>query len=147
MKKWIIIIFTFCCTAAYSQKDNSNLSYEECMSLYNAGKISEAIPSLLVLKEHYEQPDNYNGAMYYGIIYALHYYFMQIGDYSSSRNLLNDAGNLFNKRESEPNNEYIRNLLCTSTAISFQIKRISCSLQTKPRSEKMVPWSSTRTSA
>jgi CHAT domain-containing protein len=122
MKKWIIIILAFWCTAAYSQKDNSNLSYEECMSLYNAGKISEAIPSLLVLKEHYEQPGNYNGAMYYGIIYALHYYYMQIGDFSSSRNLLSDAGNLFNKRESEPNNEYIRNLLCCRGQLEVMLK-------------------------
>ena len=57
MKKWLIIIFAFWCTGVYSQKDSGNLSFEECMSLYNEGRFSEAIPSLLVLKKYYEQPD------------------------------------------------------------------------------------------
>ena len=92
------------------------------MSLYNAGKFSEAIPSLLVLKEQYERPDNYNGTIYYGIIYALHYYYIQTGDYSISRDLLNDAGNLFNQRESESNNEYIRNLLCCRGQLEILLK-------------------------
>ena len=128
MKKWILIILAFWCTAVYSQKDNSNLSYEECISLYNAGKFSEAIPSLFVLKEHYEQPGNYNGAMYSSIINMLHYYFMQIGDYSSSRNLLSDAGNIFNKREPEPNNEYIRNLLCCWGQLEVMLKNYADAL-------------------
>lgn len=128
MKKWILIILTFWCTAVYSQKDNSNLSYEDCISLYNAGNFSEAIQSLFVLKEYYEQPGNYNGAMYSGIINALHYYFMQIGDYSSSRNLLTDAGNLFNKRESELNNKYIRHLLCCRGQLEVMLKNYGAAL-------------------
>ena len=122
MKKWLIIIFAFWCTAVFSQKDSGNLSFEECMSLYNEGRFSEAIPSLLVLKKHYEQPDCYNGDSYYRIIYALHYYYMGIGDFSSSRDLLNDAGNTFNKREAEPNNEYIRNLLCCRGQLEVMLK-------------------------
>lgn len=122
MKKWLLIIFAFWCTAVYSQKDSSNLSYEECMTLYNSGRLSEAIPSLLVLKKYYEQPDNYNGSLYYGVIIALHYYYMGIGDFSSARNLLNDAGNTFNKREPEPNNEYIRNLLCCRGQLEVMLK-------------------------
>ena len=128
MKKWILIILSFWCTAVYSQKDNSNLSYEECISLYNAGKFSEAIPSLLVLKEHYEQPGNYNGAIYCDIINALHYYFMQISDYSSSRDLLSDAVNIFNKRESDPNNEYIRNLWLCRGELEVMLKNYGTAL-------------------
>ena len=128
MKKWILIILTFWCTAVYSQKDNSNLSYEECISLYNAGKFSEAIPSLLVLKEYYEQPGNYNGTIYCDIINALYYYLMKISDYSSSRNLLSDAVNIFNKRESDPNNEYIRNLWCRRGELEVMLKNYGAAL-------------------
>jgi CHAT domain-containing protein len=128
MKKWILIIFAFWCTAVYSQKDNKIYSFEECVSLYNAGKYSEAIPTLLVLKEHYEQPDNYNGAMYFDIIIVLHYYFIQIGDYSSSRELLDDAVNVFNRRESEPNNEYIRHILCRRGGLEVMLKNYGTAL-------------------
>lgn len=121
MKKCILIIISLWCTAVYSQNANSNLSFEECMSLCNAGRISEAAPSLSSLKKHYEQAEYYNADLYYGVIFALHYYYMQIGDLASSRELLSDAGTTFNKRESEPNNEYIRNILCCRGQIEVML--------------------------
>lgn len=130
MKKLFLIIFTFWCTTLYSQDDGSlssraqigSLSYDECVSLANAGRLSEAIPSLLSLKKRYEQAEQYNGGIYYGVILALHYYYMGIGDFSASRDLLSEAGKTFNRMESEPNNEYIRSLLCCRGQLEVMLK-------------------------
>lgn len=128
MKSWLIIIFVFWTTAVYSQNGRSNLTYEECMELCDSGQFAEALPSLLALKDYYEQPDNYDGSLYHGIIMTLHYYFMQTGDYSSSRDLLNEAGNTFNKREPEPNNEYMRDLLCCRGRLEVLLKNYDAAL-------------------
>ena len=129
MKKWILIIFAFWCTTVYSQNDsdflyrakNGQLSYEECLSI-DVNIFSQAVPSLINLKRKYEMDDMFDGELYNSIVMYLHYYYMRIGDISSSRQLLNEAGNIFNKRELEPNNKYIRYLLICRGQLEFWLK-------------------------
>ncbi len=130
MKNILVILFSFCMISVYAQKSDDfskriqsgELSFEECVSLLNNGRFPEAIPSFLKLKKRYEQADQYNGSTYYNIVLALNTYYITIGDYASSRKLLNEAGETFNKREAEPNNEFIRNLLCSRGQLEIMLK-------------------------
>ena len=118
MKNWLLFILVLFCLPAFSQDDSDflrrakegQLSYEECMAV-DFSYFSQIVPSMLNLKRKYERADMYNGALYNNIVLYLHSYYMRIGDIASSRMLLNEAANTFNKRESEPNNQYFRQLL------------------------------------
>ena len=126
----IVVIALFCMLigidVVYSQDANDFsiraqkglLSFEECMST----NCEEAIPSLIYLKQSYENADTYNGNMYRFIVMYLHHYYMSIGDIASSKQLLNDAANIFNQREPEPNNEYFRDILSARGQIEFMLK-------------------------
>lgn len=116
-------------TAAYSQNDidfseraqKGLLSFEECMSV-DATNYDIIIPSLINLKKNYEKPDTYSGAMYSRIVMYLHYYYMSVGDFASSRQILNEAANIFNQREAEPNNEHFRNILICRGQLEVMLK-------------------------
>ena len=94
------------------------LSFEECMSV----SVEEAVPSLVYLKRSYENADTYNGNMYKFIVMYLHHYYMSIGDFASSRQLLDDAANIFSQREPEVNNEHFRDILNVRAQIEIMLK-------------------------
>ena len=131
MKSVVLTIFCLWLgmAVAYSQDSSDfsirakkgQLSYDECMSV-DATRFGEIIPSLINLKLSYEKADTYNGAMYSRIVMYLHYYYMSIGDFASSRQLLNDAADIFSQRESEPNNEYFRYILTGRGQIEVMLK-------------------------
>lgn len=121
MKKLLVTILCFCAIPVCAGQNDDDLSkkiksgslsYEECVPLLNTESLPDVIPSLLNLKQQYEQADRYDGATYFGIVLALNNYYIAVGDFASSRKLIEEAGNTFSKREAEPNNEYVRSLLC-----------------------------------
>jgi CHAT domain-containing protein len=129
MKNWLLFILVLFCLPAFSQDDSDflrrakegQLSYEECMAV-DFSYFSQIVPSMLNLKRKYERADMYNGALYNNIVLYLHSYYMRIGDIASSRMLLNEAANTFNKRESEPNNQYFRQLLTCRGQLELSLK-------------------------
>lgn len=120
MKYLLEIIFLFSFTAVLSQNSNDqeyraksgDLTYEECMSLIESERFTEAIPSLKNRKQFYENPEQYDGLYYYKTMMALYCCYYKIGDIVSARDAINEAGILCSKRESSENNVYTRNLLC-----------------------------------
>ena len=89
------------------------LSFEECMNLRLENRSEEAVPSLLKLKEQYENDSPFNEKYYYRVVFSLHDYYISTGDYRSSHKLLNYAIGIYNTRSSIPNSEYTRALwLC-----------------------------------
>ena len=128
-----IILSIFCMfmgmTAAYSQNgidfseraQKGQLSFDECMSV-DSTNFEVIIPSLIYLKRSYEEAGTYNGTMYSRIVMYLNYYYTNIGDFASSRQLLNEAANTFNLRESEPNNEYYRYILVCRGQLEVMLK-------------------------
>lgn len=114
---------------AYSQDDSDfsarvkkgELSFDECLSV-DVTQFGEIVPSLINLKRSYAKVGAYNGAMYSKIVMYLHYYYMGIGDYASSKLLLDEAANIFNQREAEPNNEYFRSILTCRGQIEVMLK-------------------------
>ena len=120
MRYILQFILTLWCTFVFSQSINDlnsrvksgDLTFDECMSFVSTKRFSEAIPSLLKLKQRYESPERYNGRVYYGITIALYTYYLEIGDIAYARNLINEAGLICSQREASPNNDYTRSLLC-----------------------------------
>lgn len=131
MKSIILSIFYLFLgmTTAYSQNgidfseraQKGQLSFDECMSV-DTTNFEVIIPSLINLKRSYEKPSTYNRAMYSRIVMYLNYYYMNIGDFSSLRQLLNEAANTFNFREVEPNNEYFRYILVCRGTLEVMLK-------------------------
>lgn len=129
MKNWLLFILFLSSLPVFSQEDSDflrraekgQLSYEECMAV-DFNNFSQIVSSMLNLKHKYESVDMYNGAMYNNIVLYLHSYYMRIGDIASSKQLLNEAASTFNKRESEPNNQYFRQILICRGQIEFSLK-------------------------
>lgn len=129
MKNLFLFILLFFSHSVFSQDDSEflrraekgQLSYEECMTV-DFSNFSIIVPSMLNLKHKYESADTYNSLIYNNIVLYLHSYYMRIGDIASSRQLLNEAANTFNVRESEPNNEYFRQILVCRGQLEFCLK-------------------------
>jgi len=129
MKNCLFFILFVFSLPVFSQDDSDflrraekgQLSYEECMAV-DFANFSQIVPSMKNLKHKYESVDMYNGALYNNIVLYLHSYYMRIGDIASSKQLLNEAASTFNKRESEPNNQYFRQILICRGQLELSLK-------------------------
>lgn len=135
MKKLLFAIFVACHVVAYSQSNSEFsarakqglLSYEECMSV-PSDSFNMIIPSLMRLRNVYSNAERYNGEAYYNIMMGLYRYYVGQGDVVSSIQILREAGDVFNLREHEPNNEYIRNLLVCRGRTEIWLKNYGSAL-------------------
>lgn len=136
MKRLLLHLFILCHIVAYSQNSSDFssrvkqglLTYEECMTV-SYDSFHEIIPSLMHLKNIYSQSDFYVGDIYNNIMMYLYRYYVENGDLISSIQILQEAGNTFNQREHEPNNEYIRNLLVCRGRTEVWLKNYGSALQ------------------
>lgn len=137
IKTVILFIFLLRCTLSFSQNDNAlssrivdgNLSEKECVSLLNKNRLEEAVPSLTTLMRKYEQDNNYDGERLFSWFQTLYYYYLNKGDYATTRQLINEIGVVFNSHEKEPNNKFIRLLLCFRGKLSLSLKNYEEALQ------------------
>lgn len=133
MRYFCLLITLLWCSSSLSQVplsditlsnriENGTLSYNECMSLINESKLKETVPSLEVLKDKYTCADKYSGDTYFSIIMSLYAYYIGNGNYAAAYKIVNEAGNVLNQREKEPNNKFIRKLLCCRGQLSVMLK-------------------------
>lgn len=126
---------SLCSIAAYCQRDSDfysrakagMLSYDECSSV-TEDEYSVVVPSFLRLKDEYSTEEGYDGEKYNNIILLLNYYYTQKGDVAAVKRLLKEAGNTFNRREAEPNNKYIRNVMVCRGQLEFMLKNYGSAL-------------------
>ena len=120
MKHIVFFIYFILTVNVFAQDDNEilsransgDLSLEECFSFVKSNNLFQAIPSLEKQKKHYEIKDNFDAEAYYYIIMALYLYNIQEGNIVESRNLIDEAMAIYENMEDNPNNTYIRSLLC-----------------------------------
>lgn len=133
MRTTILLILYLCCClgVGYAQDDNDyslrikegRLTYEECSNLLqDDNRLKDAVPSLLNLKGQLATDSVFSAAQYYDVIGTLCDYYNGISDYASTRDLLNEAMELFHKRVPEPNNEFTRLLLCYRGKLGVTLK-------------------------
>ena len=136
MKYLLQIIFISWCAVAYSQISigqsshfkSKELTYEECMSLVENNRFSEALPSLLYYKQKFENPESYEGASYFNVVIALYCYYINIGDISSARNVMDESLHIFSQMEAVANNQFTRPLLCCRAQMENTIKNYDVAL-------------------
>ena len=136
MKYLLQIIFISWCAVAYSQISigqsshfkSKELTYEECMSLVENNRFSEALPSLLYYKQKFENPESYEGASYFNVVIALYCYYINIGDISSARNVMDESLHICSQMEGIANNQYTRFLLCCRAQMENTLKNYDVAL-------------------
>lgn len=119
---WCTFLFAQGADDTSVRAKSGDLTYEECMSLVSSDRILEAVPSLNKLRNRLEQRETYDAERYYSVVMALYVNYIKKGDIYSARNLINDAGTVCSKRESSPNNEYTRRLLCCRGQLENMLK-------------------------
>ena len=127
----VILLFGYCTISAKDDIDLINqigleeVTIEDCERFISNGQLNLAIESLLQLKLKLESSSEFSFEDYKIIINSLYYCYENIGDYSSARDILNDALNLYGNKGFDV--EY-RFLMVSLGCLEFKLKNVGGAL-------------------
>lgn len=135
MKRLLLIIFILRHIVVYSQNtsnytsraEHGDLSYEECMAVAYEN-IDAIVPSLMKLKTEYSSAFRYDGERYTNVVSLLDNYYYRIGDFVSSKHLLDEAVEVIRQREYQQNSKYNSILLVCRGRLEYMLTDYAAAL-------------------